>query len=97
MMTIRQNGEPHKLYTRNPNAPYMNDAGKAACRLPRVTPKRSSRPSPISIAVRTTTMIERAEGKTFAHEGHHLPEHSRRVEGMYFIEQAVASSKENGA
>ena len=33
-MIVRRNGQPHAIYTRDPNAPYMNDAGKAACRLP---------------------------------------------------------------
>ena len=33
-MWLRRNGQPHALYTRDPNAPFMNDAGKAACRLP---------------------------------------------------------------
>ena len=34
MMVFRRNGHPHALYTRDPNAPYMNESGKAACRLP---------------------------------------------------------------
>jgi len=33
-MTVRHNGKPHQLYTRDPNAPFTNDAGKSACRLP---------------------------------------------------------------
>jgi predicted dehydrogenase len=33
-MWVRTNGEPHRLYTRDPNAPFMNESGKAACRLP---------------------------------------------------------------
>ena len=33
-MIVRKNGEPHKIYTRDPNAPFMNSSGAAACRLP---------------------------------------------------------------
>ena len=33
-MVIRRNGQPHSIYTRDPNAPYMNESGAAACRLP---------------------------------------------------------------
>src|SRR5690606_18966038 len=33
-MIVRINGKPHQIYSRDPNAPYMNDSGKAACRLP---------------------------------------------------------------
>lgn len=31
---FRQNGEPHQLITRDPNAPFMSEPGKAASRLP---------------------------------------------------------------
>src|SRR5207244_4850774 len=33
-MLVRANGQPHKIYTRDPNAPYIKDAAKAACRIP---------------------------------------------------------------
>src|SRR5882724_6038426 len=34
VLIVRRNGQPHALYTRDPNAPHMNESGKAACRLP---------------------------------------------------------------
>ncbi len=34
VMVFRRNGHPHQLYTRDPNAPFMNDYGRGACRLP---------------------------------------------------------------
>ena len=33
-MIVRQNGQPHKIYTRDPNASFMNQSGAGACRLP---------------------------------------------------------------
>jgi predicted dehydrogenase len=33
-MLVRHNGKPHFIYTRDPNAPFTNEAGRAACRLP---------------------------------------------------------------
>ena len=33
-MIVRKNGQPHQIYTRDPNAPFMNSAGAASCRLP---------------------------------------------------------------
>jgi predicted dehydrogenase len=33
-MVVRQNGQPHRIYTRDPNAPFMNQSGAGACRLP---------------------------------------------------------------
>src|SRR6202020_1160794 len=33
-MWLRRNGQPHKLYTRDPKAPYLKDTAKRSCRLP---------------------------------------------------------------
>src|SRR6266404_8201834 len=33
-MWVRRNGQPHRIYTRDPNAPYMTANGKGSCRLP---------------------------------------------------------------
>ena len=41
-MIVRKNGEPHKIYTRDPNAPFMNGSGAAACRLPSGHPERGA-------------------------------------------------------
>ncbi len=55
-MLVRRNGQPHALYTRDPNAPVHERSRArplAAC-LP-ATPRRSSRPLPTSTARPTTT------------------------------------------
>src|SRR5919199_259387 len=31
---VRVNGQPHRLYTRDPNAPYLGATAKASCRIP---------------------------------------------------------------
>jgi predicted dehydrogenase len=97
VMIVRQNGEPHKMYTRNPGAPYMNDAGKAACRLPGGHPEAFFEAFANIYRSAYDAMIERAEGKKFATKDTIYPNINDGIEGMYFIEQAVASSKENGA
>ncbi|MCA9219384.1 MAG: Gfo/Idh/MocA family oxidoreductase, partial [Planctomycetales bacterium] len=33
-MIVRRNGQPHQIYTRDPNGSFMNESGRAACRLP---------------------------------------------------------------
>src|SRR5206468_5158460 len=33
-MTVRVNGQPHRIYTRDPNAPFTLPMAKASCRLP---------------------------------------------------------------
>src|SRR5262249_54546952 len=33
-MFVRVNGQPHRIYTRDPNAPYMTGTAKDSCQLP---------------------------------------------------------------
>jgi len=42
-------------------------------------------------------MIQRAEGKSFEKTNTNYPNVNDGLEGMYFIQQCVASSKQNGA
>jgi len=96
-MVFRRNGQPHAIYTRDPNAPFMNDAGKAACRLPSGHPEAFFEAFANIYRAAYDAMVERAEGKKFATVDTVYPNVNDGVEGMYFIEQSVASSKENGA
>jgi predicted dehydrogenase len=97
VMTVRTNGQPHRLYTRDPNAPYMNDAGKSACRLPSGHPEAFLEAFANVYRSAYDAMILRAEGKKLEATNTIYPNISDGVEGMYFIQQSVASSKENGA
>jgi predicted dehydrogenase len=97
VMVVRQNGQPHRLYTRDPNAPYMNEAGKAACRLPSGHPEAFFEAFANVYRSAYDAMIQRAEGKKFEMTNTIYPNVNDGVEGMYFIQQSVASSKENGA
>jgi predicted dehydrogenase len=95
-MTLRRNGQPHAIYTRDPNASFMNDAGKAACRLPSGHPEAFFEAFANVYRSAYDAMVERAEGKKFAAVDTVYPNVNDGVEGMYFIQQCVASSKENG-
>jgi predicted dehydrogenase len=97
VMIVRQNGQPHRLYTRDPNAPYMNESGKAACRLPSGHPEAFFEAFANVYRSAYDAMIQRAEGKKFEMKDTIYPNVNDGVEGMYFIQQSVASSKENGA
>lgn len=97
VLVVRQNGQPHRLYTRDPNAPYMNDAGKGACRLPSGHPEAFFEAFANVYRSAYDAMILRAEGKKFEMKDTIYPNVNDGVEGMYFIQQSVASSKENGA
>ena len=96
-MTIRRNGKPHALYTRDPNAEFMNDSGKAACRLPSGHPEAFFEAFANIYRAAYDSMVLRAEGKPFEKVNTVYPNVNDGVEGMYFIQQCVASSSEGGA
>jgi predicted dehydrogenase len=96
VMTVRTNGEPHRLYTRDPNAPYMNGSGAAACRLPSGHPEAFFEAFANVYRAAYDDMIQRAAGESFDRTNTVYPNVSDGVEGMYFIQQCVASSRENG-
>ncbi|MFM8252357.1 MAG: Gfo/Idh/MocA family protein [Planctomycetota bacterium] len=96
VMVVRRNGEPHRLYTRDPNAPFMNDSGKAACRLPSGHPEAFFEAFANIYRAAYDDMILRATGKPFERRDTIYPNVFDGVEGMYFIEQCVASSAAAG-
>jgi hypothetical protein len=97
VMTIRRNGQPHALYTRDPNAPFMNEAGKSACRLPSGHPEAFFEAFGNVYRSAYDDMVKRALGQPFEKVNTVYPNVQDGTEGMFFIEQCVASSKQNGA
>ena len=96
-MLLRRNGEPHQIYTRDPNARFMNDPGKAACRLPSGHPEAFFEAFANVYRSAFDDMVRRAAGSDFEKTNTVYPNVNDGVEGMYFIQQCVASSSENGA
>jgi predicted dehydrogenase len=96
-MIVRQNGKPHQIYTRDPNAPFMNASGAAACRLPSGHPEAFFEAFANVYRFAYDNMIARAAGESFEKRNTIYPNIYDGVEGMFFIEQCVASSKEGGA
>jgi len=96
-MWVRSNGQPHRLYTRDPNAPYMTATGKASCRLPSGHPEAFLEAFANVYTAAYADMAARALGKSFDAAGSLYPNVADGVDGMNFITQGVASSKENGA
>ena len=97
LLTLRRNGQPHAIYTRDPNAPHMNDAGKAACRLPAGHPEAFFEAFANVYRSAYDAMVARATGAAWEKVNTIYPNVNDGVEGMYFIQQCVASSQENGA
>jgi predicted dehydrogenase len=96
-MIVRKNGEPHRIYTRDPNAPFMNAAGKAACRLPSGHPEAFFEAFANVYRAAYDAMEQAAATGKHERTNTIYPNIHDGVEGMYFIEQSVASSKANGA
>ncbi len=96
-MFLRQNGQPHKIYTRDPNHPIANDSQKNACRLPSGHPEAFFEAFANVYTAAFDAMIQRAAGEDFEMTDTVYPNVHDGTEGMHFIEQCVASSAEGGA
>ncbi len=96
-MVLRRNGQPHALYTRDPNAPFTNASGAAACRLPAGHPEAFFEAFANVYRFAFDAMAARAGGESFEKADTIYPNVADGAEGMYFIQQCVASSAENGA
>lgn len=96
-MLIRKNGQPHSLYTRDPNAPFMNEAGAAASRLPAGHPEAFFEAFANVYRSAYDAIVKRISGESFETKDTIYPNVYDGVDGMHFIQQCVASSQENGA
>ena len=94
---VRKNGHPHAIYTRDPNAPYTLPLAKASCRLPSGHPEGFFEGFANVYRAAYDAMELAATGKPFERVNTVYPNICDGVEGMYFIEQSVASSKADGA
>lgn len=97
-MILRQNGRPHQIYTRDPNAPHMTASGAAACRLPSGHPEAFFEAFANVYASAFDDMTARGAGADSANRRDTIyPNVYDGVEGMYFIQQCVQSSHDNAA
>lgn len=97
VMIVRANGQPHRMYTRDPNAPHMNASGRAACRLPSGHPEAFFEAFANVYVATFDAIVALAEGKSVERRDTVYPNVHDGVEGMLFIQQSVASSQQNGA
>lgn len=95
-LVVRQNGEPHKLYTRN-GGPYMQPIAASSCRLPAGHPEAFFEAFANVYRFAYDAMASRAAGEKFEQVNTIYPNVHDGVEGMYFIQQSVESSKQGGA
>lgn len=96
VMVVRCNGQPHRLYTRDPNAPFMNGSGKAACRLPSGHPEAFFEAFANIYTAAFDAMVAASQGQAVEPKNTIYPNVFDGVEGMLFIQQSVASSSQDG-
>src|SRR5262245_33876252 len=95
-MFVRVNGQPQKMYTRA-GGPYLGATAGAATRIPSGHPEGYLEGFANLYRSAYDAMILRAEGKPYEKTNTIYPNVNDGLEGMYFITQCVASSKQNGA
>jgi predicted dehydrogenase len=96
VMVVRQNGQPHKLYTRA-GGPYLSELSSASSRLPSGHPEAFFEAFANVYRSAYDAMVARATGEKIEKVNTIYPNVNDGVEGMYFIQQCVASSQQNGA
>jgi predicted dehydrogenase len=94
-LIVRQNGQPHKIYTRN-GGPYLGAAAGAASRLPSGHPEAFFEAFANVYSAAYDAIVKKAAGERVESVNTVYPNVYDGVEGMLFIQQCVNSSKEDG-
>jgi len=94
-LIVRQNGQPHKVYTRN-GGPYLGAAAGASSRLPSGHPEAFFEAFANVYTAAYDAMVKKAAGEKVEAVNTVYPNVFDGVEGMLFIQQCVNSSKEDG-
>ena len=94
-LIVRQNGQPHKIYTRN-GGPYLGAAHGASVRLPSGHPEAFFEAFANVYGATYDAIVKKAAGEKVEAVNTVYPNVYDGVEGMLFIQQCVNSSKEDG-
>jgi predicted dehydrogenase len=95
-MLVRVNGQPQRLFTRDPNAPYLAGVAKVSCRIPSGHPEGYLEAFANIYTAAFEDMAARASGNKMDSSQSLYPNVADGVDGMNFITQCVASSKKDG-
>ena len=96
-LVVRRFGEPTQTYERNPVAGYTSELGRAACRLPAGHPEAFFEAFANLYRAGFDDIVARSTGCAYGGTETLYPNVYDGREGALFIEQCVASSRENGA
>jgi predicted dehydrogenase len=94
-MTYRVNGKPHQIYTRA-GGPYLGSMASNSTRTPSGHPEAFLEAFANIYTAVYDDIIKRAGGQAFEKKDTLYPNVADGVDGMNFITQCVASSKEGG-
>lgn len=89
----RVNGEPQRLYTRDPNSPYLLADARTACRLPAGHPEGFLQAFANIYASAYPDMIDRLLGRKRDETQRLYPTVADGVDGVWFVSQCLASSR----
>ncbi|MBV9124174.1 MAG: Gfo/Idh/MocA family oxidoreductase [Planctomycetes bacterium] len=92
----RVGGQPHRIYSRDPNAAYLTPTAKASCRLPSGHPEAFFEAFANVYVAAFDDMVRRAAGQKVDSSNSLYPNIGDGVDGMNFITQCVASASEDG-
>ncbi|MGL4555023.1 MAG: Gfo/Idh/MocA family protein [Gemmataceae bacterium] len=95
-MTVRKNGEPHRIYTRA-GGPYLGETAGRSTRIPSGHPEAFLEAFANVYTAVFDDIVLRAGGKPFDGARSLYPNVADGVDGMNFITQSVASSADGGA
>jgi len=95
-LVFRRNGHAHQIYTRA-GGPYIHELAGASSRLPAGHPEAFFEAFANVYRFAYDAMAARAGGNKVEQVNTIYPNVNDGVEGMYFIQQSVDSSKQNGA
>ncbi|HEY7157244.1 MAG TPA: Gfo/Idh/MocA family oxidoreductase [Gemmataceae bacterium] len=96
-MLLRVNGQPHRLYTRDPAAARTTPTARLSCRLPAGHPEGFLEAFANIYTAVYEDVIARAVGRKWDVSQGLYPTVVDGVDGMNFVTQCVASSQGNGA
>ena len=95
-LLVRVNGQPHRIFSRDPNAPYLTASAKGSCRLPSGHPEAFFEAFANIYLAAYPDMVKRAGGQKVEAANSLYPNVADGVDGMNFITQCVASAARNG-
>src|SRR5690606_6014252 len=96
-MTFRQNGKPHQIIFRDPNAGFATPMHASACRIPSGHPEGYLEAFANVYRFAFDDMAKRAAGEKLERKDTIYPNVYDGLDGMNFITQCVASSDQGGA